>query len=336
MGKRHKAEKAWLRQQGRAAAKEARTTANSGRQTAASGGTSQPQSSAAAGEQSARTCCVVLGRGSKRAGQLCGKALPCKRHQGSAQAAASQPPAPRAGGARAGAKRPRGTTPDSAAKQGALHYGAFSPRPGSTLKRRRGGVAAGGDAAEQGRENPFGLFTGEIKHMALPAFRHAGRKVYNGFWPGRRIPKYKFFQNDMAPTVFVTAPLFPMVSQVRCCSPATPRATTAAAPAPRRAAPAPHPRRSHRRLAPNGGKRSPGTAEDSLGTAGDTPGNQKVCRGRVSTWKDPCGGERTVGGAGKRREPGGPRQPRRRGRHGPPHCGHAGLPHRGRRGRRRH
>ena len=178
MGKRHKAEKAWLRQQGRAAAKEARTTANSGRQTAASGGTSQPQSSAAAGEQSARTCCVVLGRGSKRAGQVCGKALPCKRHQtqGSAQATASQSPAPRVVGARAGAKRPR-TTPDSAAKQGALHYGAFSPRPGSTLKRRRGGVAAGGDAAEQGRENPFGLFTGEIKHMALPAFRHVGRKV---------------------------------------------------------------------------------------------------------------------------------------------------------------
>ena len=252
MDKRRKTEKAWLRQQGRAAAKEA-TTANSGRQTAASGGTSQPQSSAAAGEQSARTCCVVLGRGSKRAGQVCGKALPCKRHQtqGSAQAAASQPPAPRAGGARAGAKRPRGTTPDSAAKQGALHYGAFSPRPGSTLKRRRGGVAAGGDAAEQGRENPFGLFTGEIKHMALPALCMSVAK-FDGFWPGRTIRTENISKHHGSDSVRHGTP-FPMVSQVRRCSPATPRATTAAAQAPRRAAPAPHPRWSHRRLAPHGG-----------------------------------------------------------------------------------
>ena len=304
MGKRHKAEKAWLRQQGRAAAKEARTTANSGRQTAASGGTSQPQSSAAAGEQSARTCCVVLGRGSKRAGQVCGKALPCKRHQtqGSAQAAASQPPAPRAGGARAGAKRPRGTTPDSAAKQGALHYGAFSPRPGSTLKRRRGGVAAGGDAAEQGRENPFGLFTGEIKHMALPAFRHAGRKVYNGFWPGRRIPKYKFFQNDMAPTVFITAPLFPMVSKGQTLQPSDAEgdhsrgaSSTQGSAGP---APAAEPQEA---CATRGIKKSPGTAEDPPWGQPETPrGIKRVVEeefphGRILV----CGGERTVGGAGE-------------------------------------
>ena len=250
MDKRHKTEKAWLRQQGRAAAKEARTTANSGRQTAASGGTSQPQSSAAAGEQSARTCCVVLGRGSKRAGQVCGKALPCKRHQtqGSAQAAASQPPAPRAGGARAGAKRPRGTTPDSAAKQGALHYGAFSPRPGSALKRRRGGETTGGKAAKPGRENPFGLFKGRSK--ALPAFRHAGRKVYNGFWPGRRIRTENISKHHGSDSVRHDAP-FPMVSQGRRSSPAMQRLS--AAQAPRRAAPAQHSRRSHRRLAPHGG-----------------------------------------------------------------------------------
>ena len=80
---------------------------------------------AAAGEQSARTCCVVLGRGSKRAGQVCGKALPCRRHQtqGGAQAAASHPPTPCAGGARAGAKRPRANTPDSAAKSPPLLLG---------------------------------------------------------------------------------------------------------------------------------------------------------------------------------------------------------------------
>ena len=205
---------------------------------------------AAAGEPSARTCCVVLGRGSKRAGQVCGKALPCKRHQtqGSAQAAASQPPAPRAGGARAGAKRPRGTTPDSAAKQGALHYGAFSPRPGSTLKRRRGGVAAGGDAAEPGRENPFGLFTGEIKHMALLEFCMSVAK-FDDFWPGRTIRTENISKHHGSDSVRHDAP-FPMVSQGRRSSPATPRATTAATQAPRRAQ---HSRRSHRRLAPHGG-----------------------------------------------------------------------------------
>ena len=176
---------------------------------------------------------------------------------------------PRVAGARVGAKRPRTTVADSAAKQGALHYGAFSPRPGSTLKRRRGGVAAGGDAAEQGRENPFGLFTGEIKHMALPAFRHAGRKVYNGFWPGRRIPKYKFFQNDMAPTVFITAPLFPMVSKGQTLQPSDVEgdhsrgaSSTQGSAGP---APAAEPQEA---CATRGIKKSPGTAEDPpFGTA---------------------------------------------------------------------
>ena len=126
--------------------------------------------------------------------------------------------------------------------------------------------------------------------MALPAFRHAGRKVYNGFWPGRRIPKYKFFQNDMAPTVFITAPLFPMVSKGQTLQPSDVEgdhsrgaSSTQGSAGP---APAAEPQEA---CATRGIKKSPGTAEDPLWGQPETPrGDQTGCRGRVSTWEDPC------------------------------------------------
>ena len=138
--------------------------------------------------------------------------------------------------------------------------------------------------------------------MALPAFRHAGRKVYNGFWPGRRIPKYKFFQNDMAPTVFITAPLFPMVSKGQTLQPSDVEgdhsrgaSSTQGSAGP---APAAEPQEA---CATRGIKKSPGTAEDPPWGQPETPrGIKRVVEeefphGRILV----CGGERTVGGAGE-------------------------------------